>query len=360
MSLLLRASLGGIIGLTAGCAAESGGSPPLTSGFDTGQTDTAGPMAPGADGPPTAPPSAPAPGPEVPEPIEPEVCERIELIPDPVEPDVLIVLDRSESMRVDNSGFVPVQTMRWEPAVQAVKDVTAALETSVRFGLMVFPDQAGRCAAGEMSLPLALDNALPIAAELDTHEPGGATPLAVTLDRAREELIADRSVPDQPPRDKYVLLVTDGEPTCHVDNSPPFDNDEEASYAAVTALAEERIKTYVVGYDTAGSAALDEMAVRGDTGDTAHRSVSDGPSLVEELQRIAGTLVSCTFELDQAPGDPDYVRVEVDGVTYALDDDWRLLDDTQVELGDAPCQLLRDGERHVLEITVECEPVVVI
>jgi hypothetical protein len=66
------------------------------------------------------------------------------------------------------------------------------------------------------------------------------------------------------------------------------------------------VPTYVIGYDTSGpgnemfAAVLDGFAVRGGTGDMKHRAVEDEQSLRMEFQRIAGDVISCTFQLDIA------------------------------------------------------------
>ena len=58
-------------------------------------------------------------------------CNEEVLKPDSGQhPNVMLVVDRSGSM--GTSG-------EWEPTVTAVSSVTAALETSVAFGLMLFP-----------------------------------------------------------------------------------------------------------------------------------------------------------------------------------------------------------------------------
>lgn len=291
----------------------------------------------------------------------PQICESILLRAEPLEPDMLVVLDRSLSMvNTGNTGFP-----RWPASVSGIKSVTAELDHTIRFGLMVFPGvKEEPCSAGAIKVELGLDHAPDIASALDDTAPTGQTPTAATLRAAHEALVYDRGQPDVVPRNKYVLLVTDGAPTCNPDpaNGITSGPDEENTYAAVSELAADNILTYVVGYDTRDSpyaVALDEMARRGATGDTSHRAVEDEATLVAELERIANNAVSCTYALDKKPGDPRYVRVEVDGTTYPLGDGWELTNDTTITLMSA-CDALRDGKPHVLEITVECDPVVVI
>lgn len=308
--------------------------------------------------PGTTPDSTPVPGDGNP---NPGICDSIALVAVPIEPDILVVLDRSLSMvNAGASGFP-----RWPASVSGIKSVTKELEHTVRFGLMVFPGAKEQpCSAGAIKVELGLDRAAEIAAALVDTSPTGQTPTAASLRAAREVLIADRSQPDAVARDKYVLLVTDGAPTCKADpaNGITSGPDEENTYAAVSELSADQVRTYVVGYDTRGSpseVALDEMARRGDTGDTMHRAVEDEASLIAELERITKNAVSCTYKLNKPVTDPRYVRVQIDGKSYAFGSGWSLSDDKTITLESA-CAVLRDGAAHGLEITVECEPVVVI
>jgi hypothetical protein len=61
-----------------------------------------------------------------------EVCEVQTVDSGRVTPDMLIVLDRSGSMR--NNGV-----NRWDPSVSALKTLSTSLGGSINFGLMAFP-----------------------------------------------------------------------------------------------------------------------------------------------------------------------------------------------------------------------------
>ncbi len=289
----------------------------------------------------------------------PELCEKVSIGAFPREPDIMIVLDRSESMDHENTGLVPVKTMRWEPAVAAVKQVTTALQADVRFGLMVFPNEASGCAAGLLEVPMQLGAATAIAAKLDARVPGGATPISPTLVGARNELIMSRTLPDAVARDQYVLLITDGAPNCKGGNGQS--DDSAASYKAVDDLLKKNIKTYVIGYDSGNLDVLSELAKRGGTGDTKHRNVTDAVTLVTELEKISRNVVPCTYGLEKPVMDARFVRVQVDGKSYPLGaDGWQLKDSKSIELQPGVCSVLQDGKTHKIEIGVECDPVIVI
>jgi hypothetical protein len=296
-----------------------------------------------------------------------EICENVIVEAQPKLPKILIVLDRSQSMVRESTGPLgtPVQTHRWEKAVPALKRVTAELEDVIQFGLMYFPGTPPKpygkdfCESGHINVELGLNSAGAIATTLDATEPKGATPLAKTLDAAREALTKDRDIPDTVPRDGYVLLITDGQPVCLNDSN--INADPENSYAAMDRLREADIKTYVIGFDTGGIDVLDNLASRGGTGETKHRLVTDEEQLVKDLEEISRSLVSCKYALDKAPADPNYVRVQIDGKSYPFSDQgWQLVDEKTIELRGPACMLLQDSKDHVVEITVECKPVIVV
>jgi hypothetical protein len=310
-----------------------------------------------------------------------------------VSPDMLIVLDRSGSMRM---GGVD----RWAPSVAGLKTITASLEDRVSFGLMAFPGtmvdpvggvvqivdcstlsdplaileclagaipqvSGGTCDAGLVNVPIGPGNAAAIATALDGMVPGGATPTAATLQAAHAELQKIQSAPDSPAAAKYVLLVTDGAPNCTNGFGGAGQDPAavDASVAAIEAMAGQGTKTFVVGYGTQSDpqlkAALDRMAVAGDTGDTQHRPIEDEQSLVNTFQQITGSLLSCEFALDQAVADKSYVKVTFDGVQLNVDDPngWSLsADHKKATLQGNACARAKE-EGHLISVTVQCEPV---
>lgn len=75
------------------------------------------------------------------------------------------------------------------------------------------------------------------------------------------------------------------------------------------------------------------------------------------LHEISAALIDCTFELRSQPSEPDYLRVQLDGVdTARASDGWSLAGKT-VTLGGSACERLRDCAPHRLELQLEREPV---
>lgn len=318
---------------------------------------------------------------------DPNTCEIAELKADPQIPEMMIVLDRSGSM--EDAG-------RWMPSASAVKRITQELQDKVNFGLTLFPDPANQdfamaagsiagcifspdpqgcldmfagndpaCAPGVTVVPVGGNNAGNIAGVLDMTTPIGGTPTSETLESLLQGYAAPSLDPDAIRPPKYVLLVTDGQPTCPAgQGSDTTPADVDASNAAIEALAMANVPTYVIGYDTMSpgnerlAAVLDGFAQRGATGDMQHRPVEDEDSLLAELQRIAGSIASCSFDLNEAPLRPDYVLVELDGNKLLLNqqDGWNLIGDRTIELAGTACETFKNGP-HIINATVQCAPV---
>jgi hypothetical protein len=313
------------------------------------------------------------------------VCEIIRADADPQVPDMMIVLDRSGSM---------TEGGRWTPSVSALKRVTMELQSQIAFGLAMFPApppdpsmviggafacltapdpqmcldmiELQSCAPGGVITPIAIDNAAAIGMVLDQTIPGGGTPTPETLQTLVAEFANQSVDPDSIPPVKYILLVTDGQPTCPVGmGSDVTPADVDASNAAMDALTAAGVKTYVIGYDTntpgneALAQVLDGFAQRGGTGDTMHRPVEDEESLLMVLQSIASELVSCTYVLDNPPSRADFVLVKLDGMQINLNDPngWMLVGDRTVEVQGAACEQLRSTGSHSIEVSVQCSVV---
>jgi Mg-chelatase subunit ChlD len=349
---------------------------------------------PGASGPvalPTAGTLAPivprmsTPSPEA----EAEACEVVQLTAAPLVPDMMIVLDRSGSM--DSGG-------RWLPSVAAIQRITTALQARIRFGLALFPypdSSAGippvaqveacqstanprqcvrdldaaatielQCAPGAVVVPIAPNNAAQIASALELV-PIGGTPTSATLEKIVQSYASSPSAPDSEAHPKFVLLVTDGAPTCPAgEGADTTQADIDASNAAVEALAARDVRSYVVGYDTTGpgneqlASVLDGFAQRGDTGDKQHRTVEDEASLLATLEGITNEIASCALTLDKPPARADFLLVRLDGNQLNKDapDGWHLTSDRTVELTGAACTQFRTGT-HTLTADLQCEPV---
>jgi hypothetical protein len=302
-----------------------------------------------------------------------EICEEVRLQATRAKVDMMIVLDRSGSMGNES---------RWVPSVAAVRSVTEALDSCIRLGLTLFPgsktetvdffgipvEVADACAPGDVVVPIDDANAESISGILDVSWPEGGTPTSETL-QAVLDSFTNQTVLDTADYAQYVLLVTDGQPTCPAGSGESVTPaDVNASYAAMEALNAVGVKSYVIGYDTTGAGneslaeVLDGLAQRGGTGDTAHRPVEDEQSLLAELQRITGDIISCDLLLDGEPSGPEYVRVRIDGIQVNLNqpDGWNFIPPNTVQLVGGSCTKIKDCGQHFIEVDVLCEPLIVL
>jgi Mg-chelatase subunit ChlD len=326
-------------------------------------------------------------------------CEAHDVDNGRVAPDILIVLDRSTSMRMRGVN-------RWDPSVSALKTITSSLDESVKFGLMVFPGtQQGQamapascntltdaqqitdcitgaiggaaggvasCDPGTVAVPVGARTAAPIAQALDSMQPNGATPTASTLQAAHMALGSGfTNNVDVRTSAKFVLLVTDGQPNCtggtFGGGAPGGGSDPQAvtdSVARIQEMTDDGIKTYVLGYgtqdDQGATDALNQMARAGGTGDQAYRPINDEQGLLTVFQKITGTLVTCDFQLNTAPPDASYVRVALDGTALRLDDPngWTLsADHLHVTVQGSACEAVK-SRGHSLSVRVECDKVI--
>lgn len=276
-----------------------------------------------------------------------------------VVPDMLIALDRSASMQTRED--------RWTPAVAAIKSLTSAFDLGVSFGLMLFPAVGNdACAVGSVRVPMATGNASNIARALAGTAPGGATPTGESLQAALQSFQQAASASPDNRQPRYVLLVTDGEPSCptaegSTSRLQDLEIDKQLTLEAIDALRAEEIETFVLGYegalDTRFARALTEFAQRGGT--DRYYIVSDEESLAEALGSIADAVISCGFELESDDPDPQLVHVTLNGVTLRPNDPngFSLIGRTVTIRGEA-CSKLQAGRDQQVEITLECAPVV--
>jgi hypothetical protein len=232
-----------------------------------------------------------------------------------VPPNLLLVLDRSCSMQKPVAG-VP----KWTIAAQALTKLTTTYAGRIRFGLELFPDRhaANKCAVGVIPVPVgagtetAIDQLL--SASLSTTDPNYPSgPCVTPIDAAMAEAAADPDLADMTRAD-FALLITDGQQAgCNAAGG------DAATLAAITALARQGVRTFVVGFGAAVSAkSLDAFAQAGGapnpSGAHAYYDASDSASLDSVLAAIAQQALSCTLQLSAPPpgGDPNLVYVYFD------------------------------------------------
>jgi hypothetical protein len=279
----------------------------------------------------------------------PELCETLNARADPRPPEVLIALDRSGSMAGE----------RWDRVIAAIDQVTAAFP-EIGFGLSMYPavGEELTCKSGKLDVAPAASTAAPIHDALFTDaaraiQDVGYTPTRATLESARS-FFTDQL---ENPHERFVLLVTDGQPNCNAAGPTHATADLEGTLAALGALENEGIRTFVFGYLTAQFAStMDQLAAAGGT--EHHYAVEDEATILAAFEDISSSLAPCTFALENDVAGVEFVRVELDGKELAYDaDGFTMPGPRSIELGAASCATMRDGGHHSIEVTVECQPV---
>lgn len=331
--------------------------------------------------------------------------QRIPAITTP--PNLSFVVDRSASMR---DIFASTGLSKYENARISLANVLRSVGHRVNYGVTVFPglDGATGCEAGDELLEV-LPGDPPSYARDDKSGPrlldmlrrlslagtSGGTPVAPTLAEAQTAL-------EQLSGQRFVVLITDGAPNCNWDLSceaigcipniegltsggqnctqahnccaPTHENpyanlsciDDLGSLAAVKALADAGIGTFVVGMPGSEPYVdlLDAMAVAGGTareGEPRYYSVEDTEALEKSLTGIAASVaITCDLPLDYEPKDPDYVNVYFDDelVEYDPDNGWAWTDEGHVSIRGSACEELTRGDVLEVQIFAGCKTVV--
>jgi hypothetical protein len=250
--------------------------------------------------------------------------------------DVLLVFDRSESMITEFGTGT-----RYSVVADQLGELVDVYQDKLRFGFQPFPDrqpcenQSIGCCAGPPTVPLTLSDAPDIRAGIAAAAPpAGSTPTAGALRRAHEYFAAL----DDGNLDRYVLLATDGKPSCDI-NGHLADDVADAdgmwvlgpcrdALGEVDGLVAAGIKVIVLGVgsglqdDPGGQpGCLEELARRGMGAEARPEdrpwffSGSEPDRLETALQAIFGGTIRppCELTLKAAPPDPDQVAVYLDG-----------------------------------------------
>lgn len=314
-------------------------------------------------------------------------------------PNLYFVVDRSGSM---DQTLPDTQQTKFYATRYAIAEALKAIGHRVRYGAAVFPVSGGEiegcapgvqvfetrdgdpptyAAAGELGPIL---NGLMVT--LAKFGPTGGTPTASTLAALYPTLTAL-------PGKTFVVLATDGAPNCNanavcsatgcqhtiegtsvngksctdtfnccdpalVPGGQLYCVDDDATEAAVIALAQAGIDTYVIGMPGTEyyGDVLDRLALAGNTarpGPPYYYSTESNADLIQSLFEIGiQVAVSCTVNLGQEPPDPALVNVYFDTALVGQDDTdgWAWIDSTTIEIRGAACDQLKSG--NVLQVQV--------
>jgi hypothetical protein len=225
------------------------------------------------------------------------------------QPNILLVVDESGSMADPIAGS---NQSKWDALKAAVNQLVTTVAPDVHWGLSIFPaiGAADSCAPGIIDVPVGAGNNQAVMSKLSpilASSLNGSTPTVETMGAVQMNgNLTDTS------RDNYVLLITDGEPTC----AP-----ESGVTPIITALygRSPSVRTFVIGVGDVNSsnpALLNAWADAGHTartGATHYYDATDVNSLAMSFANIVGNVASCTYALMSKPDDPSLVAAYLDG-----------------------------------------------
>jgi hypothetical protein len=279
--------------------------------------------------------------------------------------ELLLVLDRSASMK-DAPDGASDKTPKWDLVVPAVNQVIQATDATISWGLKVFPEGDGdECVAtgvtNRIDVELTAMNAAKVTGAISMTMPeGNGTPTGDAIAQGFKYL---QSLTDANP--KYMLLATDGEPSC----PKPSDSARPHAVQSISMAAAAGVHTFVLGVATTKKSAtsiLNDMAIAGleprddDPNPLASRFylANSRDQLVTALQLITGQISGCTFSWDEPPPVPENIAVKVGGVKAPHDpkDGWEYSssDHTGVEVRGSWCEKIKTTASNRVEIVFGC------
>ena len=288
--------------------------------------------------------------------------------------DVLLVLDRSRSMQ-DKPDGATASTSKWDLTVPALNQVITETNSAVSWGMKLFPEgqNTTACSAATITdtihVPLAPGNAAAVVGAIGATTPAGdGTPTGAAIGAATRYLAGL-----QTQANRYIVLATDGEPSCSASGD---DGAAARSYAvsAVTEAWKQGFPVFVVGVATSkdsATKALNDMAVAGgmprlDPNPLATRYylANTQSELSSALRAITREVASCVFPLNQPPPVPNNIGLKVDGVLVPRDgsrqNGWEYgsTGSDTVEVYGAACEQIQAGARDV-QVIYACEGVII-
>jgi hypothetical protein len=274
-----------------------------------------------------------------------------------IPPEVLLILDRSESMGDPVPGS---QNNRWTELTNAIYGVLAQSSGQVFWGLKTFPTTP-KCNVGPgVEVPISATSMIVTSAIMQSpFEVGNGTPTAEAITNAVAYMQTRTTT-----NPKYLLLATDGIPTCTIAKGPM------QSVAAIAQAKAAGLPTFVLGVATSGTTAdttLNDMATAGGEPRAAvplYYPATNGKEIADALVQITTSLASCSFALDKAPPSPDDVAVNVGTTRVPRDktqtNGWDYETGAMtIRLFGTSCDILKSGQGGDVSIIFGCPHVII-
>ncbi len=292
-----------------------------------------------------------------------KVCAEVNVKLNAATPSVILLIDKSGSMTESFGG-----NSRWDSVYNVLMDATTGvvplLQDKVRFGLSLYTSDygfgGGTCPI-LTDVPVALNNYDAMNA---VYQPiklvdEGDTPTGESIDAAAARL---KAISD--PGTKVIVLATDGVPdTC----AEPDGNGEQVSLNAAKNAFAAGITTSIisVGADIS-QAHLQQMANVG-SGLPANGATKadyfqalDSTQLLAAFNQILGNVRTCEFTIDGSI-ENSYAgqgKVVMDGKALVYSTDWKLSNDSTLEVLNNACATIMADDDHTLTATFPCTAIV--
>ncbi|MET0411444.1 MAG: vWA domain-containing protein [Polyangiaceae bacterium] len=290
--------------------------------------------------------------------------------------DVLLVLDRSGSMEETPDGATD-ETSKWDLTVPALRESILETDSAVSWGMKLFPEgqDTESCSAETITdtihVPINAANGGTVVGAIEATTPtGDGTPTGDAV-RAAVRYLSTLTTPDR----KFIVLATDGEPSCGASGEEGQDDARPYAVAAITDAVAAGIPVFVVGVATTNDSATEALnymalaggAARPDPNPLATRYylANTQAELVSTLRTITGEIASCVFPLSAAPPAPDNIAVKVGGTLVERDatraNGWEYTGNALMELEvyGSWCEQIKAAAAADVQVIYACEGVII-
>ncbi|MEO6952950.1 MAG: VWA domain-containing protein [Polyangia bacterium] len=244
-------------------------------------------------------------------------------------PNIHLVIDRSGSMSLSATTGAPPKngdTAKWDDLSSTLTNLLGTYGGQAnQWGMSIFPTTQTyeSCVAGNIAVPMAdpassvpaIENVIGQYNSTNLLQYNGKTPTSAAIQGVLSNV--SLSATD---RNNYVVLMTDGIPTCGT--NPGSD---VAPLIAQLAAQTPSVRTFVIGFgsDTQSNPTfLNQWAVSGHTdlpGATKYYQASNAAALQQAFSDIVSGVAACTFTLTAPPADPTLVVGQLNGAAIATD-----------------------------------------
>jgi len=233
---------------------------------------------------------------------------------------------------------------KWQSTRDALKSVISSLPDTLAVGLLFYPNMANQARskpapvdscvntnAGTAPAPLTAAQKASLIAALDATNPNGWTP----TDAAYQYALQTATLPSRLPGDKYMLLITDGQPTLRGDCTSAGNNagiapvESQPIIDHVAAALGQGVRTFLIGSpgSEGGRAWMSQAAIEGGTAAAGCKVMGPpfchldmttaadfGAALKAGLNKLTGS-IACTYDIpDPGQGqviDPNLINLVV-------------------------------------------------